>query len=273
MNKIKLSTLLFTATMMFAQNVLAVVSGNCGARSGTGTTDDPYVYADTCQWTLDTDTGEMNISGSGNMYSAAYDSTTGYPSPWKSYRSSIKNVTIEYGITNVADGAFHSATRLETINVADSVTKIGESAFRGTALTSVKIPASVTSIVSNALGNNSYLKNITFEGNMPKCGVGWIKNASSDLIINFSGSDADKEKLLQAVAQGGVYQYICDNDQCHTIPSPQENVTIRFLAPDGAMIYYNDKGKIIKMNGKRIYTIDEANRVTGQKNRISIKYR
>lgn len=272
MKKTKFLALFFMVAILFTKNVLAVVSGNCGARSGTGTTDDPYVYADSCQWTLDTDTGEMNISGSGKMYYTDYDNT--WPSPWGDYLLSIKNVTIEYGITSVARGAFSGARNLESINVADSVTEIGNSAFWSTVLTSVKIPASVTHVDANAFRNIPSLRDITFEGNMPTCGIGWIQDVPSDLIISFKGGDADKEKLLQAIAIGGAYQYVCDDDNhCHYVTSPQENVTLRFLAPDGAMIYYNDKGKIIKMNGKRIYTIDEANRVTGEKNRVSIKYR
>ena len=71
--KNKFLILSFISMMTLSENALAVVSGNCGSRSGSGTTQDPYVYADNCQWTLDNDTGEMTISGTGNMYYAEYD--------------------------------------------------------------------------------------------------------------------------------------------------------------------------------------------------------
>ena len=50
------------------------------------------VHSGTCgenvNWTLDTETGLLEITGSGNMYN--YDNP-----PWYSYRSSIKKCTIK----------------------------------------------------------------------------------------------------------------------------------------------------------------------------------
>ncbi|MBP5616148.1 MAG: leucine-rich repeat domain-containing protein, partial [Alphaproteobacteria bacterium] len=258
------------------ENALAVVSGNCGSRSGSGTTQDPYVYADNCQWTLDTDTGEMTISGTGNMYYAEYDyNQNKWPRPWASYISSIKTVTVEDGITSVANGAFSGATHLESVDMSNSLTRIGNSAFWSTALTSVSIPSSVTSVEANAFRNATGLKDITFEGNMPNCGIGWIQDDPSDLIISFSGGEADKNKLLHAIQIGGAYQEVCQNghSNCTYTPSAQENVTLRLMEPDGTMIYYNDKGNIIKMGGKRIYTIEEATKAAGEVNKVSIRYR
>lgn len=57
--------------MMLSENALAAVSGNCGARSGSGTTQDPYVYADTCQWTLDTETGVIHSQALGHLINQA----------------------------------------------------------------------------------------------------------------------------------------------------------------------------------------------------------
>lgn len=42
---------------------------------------------------------------------------------------------------------------------------------------------------------------------------------------------------------------------------------------DGSVTIYNEDGTLKGYKGKRIYTIDEANRVAGTRNRISIKYR
>ena len=42
---------------------------------------------------------------------------------------------------------------------------------------------------------------------------------------------------------------------------------------DGSVYKYDANGNLVSITGKRIYTIDEANAVAGEKNRVSIKYR
>ncbi|MGN1320599.1 MAG: hypothetical protein ACI4U6_05745, partial [Acutalibacteraceae bacterium] len=48
-------------------------------------------------WSLDTDTGVLTISGSGDM--SNYDWSN--DAPWYSQRSSIKSVSIENGVTSI----------------------------------------------------------------------------------------------------------------------------------------------------------------------------
>ena len=48
--------------------------------------------------------------------------------PWYNYRSSIKTITINYGVTSVGKYAF-SGTKVQTISLPSSVTSIGEHAF------------------------------------------------------------------------------------------------------------------------------------------------
>ena len=106
----------------------ATYSGKCG---------------DNLTWSLDTDTGVLTISGTGDMYSWRSYSFV----PWVSNCSSIKTVVIGDSVTSIGDLAFCNFTSLTSVTIPDSVTSIGNDAFRGcTGLTSITIPDSVTSI-------------------------------------------------------------------------------------------------------------------------------
>ena len=104
-------------------------------------------YSGTCgdnlTWSLDTDTGVLEISGTGTMaYWSSYSSV-----PWYSHSSSIKTINIGNSVTGIGSSAFEGCTSLTSVTIPDSVTYIGDSAFYGcTSLTSVTIPDSVTRI-------------------------------------------------------------------------------------------------------------------------------
>ncbi|MBR6109290.1 MAG: leucine-rich repeat protein [Clostridia bacterium] len=110
-----------------------------------GTIKPHEVFSGTCgdnlTWTLDTETGLLSITGTGEMddyYSRA---------PWYDYRSDITSVSIGGGVTSIGDFAFEECTSLTSISIPDSVTSIGDYAFSGcTSLTSITIPNSVVEI-------------------------------------------------------------------------------------------------------------------------------
>ncbi|MGN1320203.1 MAG: leucine-rich repeat protein [Acutalibacteraceae bacterium] len=124
-------------------------------------------------WSLDTESGILTISGSGDMYCYSFS-----PEPWYSQRSSIKSVNIEDGVTSISDSAFYYCNSLISVTIPDSVTSIGYSAFRGcSSLTSITIPDSVTSIGGSAFYGcnnltircceNSIAHNYAIENNIP----------------------------------------------------------------------------------------------------------
>ena len=85
-------------------------------------------------------TGTLTISGTGDMKAFLYGS------PWNDYRSSIKKVVINNGVTSIGYAAFEGCTGLTSVTIPNSVTSVGTIAFRGcTELTSMTIPNSVTS--------------------------------------------------------------------------------------------------------------------------------
>ena len=119
----------------------------------TGTTGD-------CTYTLDTSAGTLVISGTGAM--ADYSSSSSVP--WNSYRSYVKTVTIEDGVTSIGDYAFSGCYNLTSITFGDNsaLTSIGNSAFKScTSLTSITIPNSVTNIGSSAFYWCSSLTSVT----------------------------------------------------------------------------------------------------------------
>ena len=137
----------------------------------TGSCGDNVIYS------LNTETGVLTISGTGEMTDSPF-----------SQNSSIKSVIIENGVTSIVTYAFSGCTSLTSITISDSVTSIGESAFDGctslvsvtlsksittieystffgcSSLTSIEIPKSVTTIVNFAFCGCTNLKDVYYDG-------------------------------------------------------------------------------------------------------------
>lgn len=95
---------------------------------------DSGTCGDNLTWTLDAE-GTLTISGTGEMSS----------DPWNPYRSDIKKVVIESGVTSICDEAFRNCTGMTSVTIPESITLIGTYAFmRCTSLASVTIPKNVT---------------------------------------------------------------------------------------------------------------------------------
>ena len=142
-------------TVMLAMPVFAsenTVSGSCG------------MYAN---WTLDLDTGVLEISGTGAMKDNAYAGASWYP-----YRKSIKSVVIGPGITEIGNSSFYECSYLSEITIPEGVTRIGENAFYSAlALEAITLPSSVTSIGSLAFYNAQKLSTVTMSDSIPSIGT------------------------------------------------------------------------------------------------------
>ena len=128
------------------------VSGTCG---------------DNLTWTLNLDNGALVVSGYGDMYN--YSSAVDFP--WYQYASSITNVTLPSGLTNIGNFAFYGCSSLSAIILPANVTSIGYSAFNScSSLTSVIIPESVISMDNYAFYGCSSLSSVTLGTNLSSMG-------------------------------------------------------------------------------------------------------
>ena len=145
---------LFVATLA-ANLAWADKSGSCGANL-------TYTFVES--------TGTLTISGTGKMTDndpwKIYDSN-GIAAPWDSYRTSIKKVVVNNGVTSIGSCAFESSYNITSVTIPNSVESIGWSAFNYcTKLTSITIPNSVTSIGSGAFYNCDGLTSPLYNANV-----------------------------------------------------------------------------------------------------------
>ena len=120
--------------------------GNDSYSNTKGSTSVNATTKQNTKWSLDSNTGILNISGSGRM-----DGHISTPD-----RQYVKSVNIENGITSIRRFAFEDCSNLTSITIPDSVTSIGDCAFYGcSSLTSITIPNSVTRIGSEAFSGCS----------------------------------------------------------------------------------------------------------------------
>lgn len=140
--KKNLFTFLLAMLIAIAANA-EIASGTCGTK---------------LTWSL-SDDYTLTISGIGAMTS--YGSTSKIP--WLiSYKTNIKNVVIEEGVTSISQYAFHGCSYLTGITIPQSVSSIGIHAFDGcSSLTNVTIPDGVAAIDNYTFSGCSSLINVT----------------------------------------------------------------------------------------------------------------
>ena len=105
--------------------------------------------------------GTLKISGTGDTFACGKD---GSAQPYLDYRAIIKKVIICDGITSVSTGSLAFLSNLEAVELPDTLEKISSHSFKDSfkkGVTSITVPASVTSIGTYVFGNNAY-KNATF---------------------------------------------------------------------------------------------------------------
>ena len=92
------------------------------------------VYVGSCgesvNWSLDTETGLLEITGSGEMEDYGFTPSGSFcNASWYNCRTKIKECVIENSVTSIGDYAFSYCTKLTSITIPNSVTSIGSHAF------------------------------------------------------------------------------------------------------------------------------------------------
>lgn len=123
--------LLFFFSMSIAMSYSAQYSGTCGQQ---------------LTWQLDTETGKLLISGTGEMYNYSPDTRP----PWYPYRNNLKTAVIENQVTSVGNYAFDDMQNMTNVSIGNSVARLGNHAFSSTrSLTELIMPNSVSKIEEN----------------------------------------------------------------------------------------------------------------------------
>ena len=205
----KYLSLLLTAVMVFVLIPFSILpasadvySGSCGAQG------------DNLTWSLNTETGVLEISGDGGMKDFG-------SSPWVALRDFIKSISFSGNITSIGNRAFEQLYGLTNITIPSTVTIIGFRVFDCcTGLTSVTIPASAKSIDTNPLSGCSGLESITVESGNKKyhsSGNCLIETESNILVAGCKNSVIPSDGSVTSIGDFAFYN--CDGLASITIPS------------------------------------------------------
>ena len=152
-------------------------------------------------YTFDSETGLLEISGSGDMY--YYEPMDGECSEFFGV-TGIKTVVINSGVTNIPVNTFYGCSGITSITIHNSVTYIGESAFGYcTGLTEITIPLSLRLIDSRAFYGCSNLNDVYYMGSQTQ----WNKIST---IGNSSGLENAEIHYIESKMCGDDVSYSLD---------------------------------------------------------------
>jgi len=302
--------LTFILSLILSFNAYA--ANTCGDDLDNNCWDCGKTASDNCTARLDADTKKLTIIGDGYMadFYGTYLSDPSFPvRPWGNdiesvemsggiksigeyafFRTQITDITIPAsvekigmggvqsikGLTSVTfeensqlkhigSGAFNSNQNLTSINLPEGVEQMDTNVFNGSAIENLILPDSIWSVPDVASEKAPY--------------VHGAQTRAFSGVPNIYCSEASRSKCEEYFNnpnmgfywQGAIYPikekatlYINNNDG---------SVDTYQWASDGSFAIYRD-GNLKTYKGKRIYTLDEANRVTKPTgNTVRIKYR
>ena len=126
-------------------------------------------------WELNATTGELVISGEGEMASLADDN----PSSWLVHADLIQTVLIKEGVTSIGNHAFKHCKNLSSVTIPDIVTSIGYLSFwYCNKLTEITIPNTCTYVSDGAFSQCENIATITMPSAaldaLPQFGVKYL---------------------------------------------------------------------------------------------------
>lgn len=227
-----------------AQEVTIVQQGdNCGTN---------------CSWSIDSN-NKLTIwatdgENTGSMKNYSLDGWNLWTSaPWKSYRDTVTTVEIMDGITNIGKTAFYGMKNILNVVIADSVESTGSTPF-GNMLG----PESLT---CNAANLERFLTYGLLRGNG---------------VIHCTSGDCE-QALANGIAANGISP-TCDRVLSWTLDtgagSGSGSGEASVQNADGSTTFYDADGNVIGYRGKRIYTVEEASKLSKETgNTFKLRYK
>lgn len=180
--------------------------------------DDAGTYGDNITYSFDAQSGVLTVSGTGDMKNTT---TTG--APWYPYRTSIKSIVIEEGITGIGRYCFYYANA-ESVSFPSTLIKIGNRAFSHcSAITSLELPEGLETLEPYVFENCTGITSLVLPSSLVTIGAYVFCACSSLTTLSFSS--------MSCQAQLGNYAFAdCSLLQNAVIPS---EVTFADYSPLG----------------------------------------
>lgn len=139
---------------------------------------------DDLRYTLDADTGELRISGTGAMADSQSNRST-----WYDHRDDIKSIVVEPGVTSIGVYSFAYLSSLESVTLPDTVTVIKESCFEGCEkLKECSLPGNLTHIGEEAFEKCFALTSVNFPDTLVHIGDYAFRECASLTSVHIPGS-------------------------------------------------------------------------------------
>lgn len=204
--------------------------------------------------------------------------------PWNNIKDNVEHIVIE-GLTNVGNRAFQYMNSVKSISMDNSLQDIAYCAFEGTGVTGeLVIPNSVKHIDSGAFYNIPNMTSVIIPDSVETMGAnifGAVNHATKDSIQNLTIGADNLQKYLNSLGGFTDNAHIkCSSGNCAAVLSAWDaahntnyagTISISVPQADGSTAIYKN-GKL-RYEGKRIYTVEEANQVSGKKNKVMIRYK
>ena len=212
-----------------------------------------------------TSLGYGALFGAGNLKSLTLGDSVQKLSAWSVYGAGqLTELNIGNSLTTISNVAL-SRTGLTTVNLPDSLTYILPEAFAGSPITSLTIPDSVTMI-----GRNAFALTDSSGYNIPNDNITDLRISASKLALYLEAKGGLAQNATLTCTVGDCVSVLSQWDYDHETSYLQRARIVHEQADGSKVVYQNGK---IHYEGKRIYSIQEANSVTGKKNTVMIRYK
>ena len=212
--------------------------------------------------------------------------------PW--YGQGITTINIEAGITDIAPHAFEDMATVTSLLLPEGLKTIGYEAFNATGnITSLKLPSTLTSIGMHSFGflpleeindipaGMTSIPDYAFHGSKITDWVipATVTTISKDAFGSNAYSWGDDALVINLYCEEAIASQ-CEAALQWRKDNGVETKVIPYQTTSNGQVFYNNKwydsaNDILSNNyaKKRIYTIDEANKVSGRKNTFKIRYK